>query len=103
MAGLSLAGCLGRQGDDVLVVERSPRLREGGYMIDFFGPGLDVAERLGLLPRLAASHDPVDRLVFAHAAGRVRVSVRYDVLRRRLFRDRHFNFLRADLEGVLWA
>lgn len=102
VAGLSLAGCLDRQGHDVLVVERSPRLREGGYMIDFFGPGFDVAERLGLLPRLAAIHDPVDRLVFADAAGRVRVSVRYDVLRSRLFRDRHFNFLRSDLDRVLF-
>jgi 2-polyprenyl-6-methoxyphenol hydroxylase-like FAD-dependent oxidoreductase len=102
VAGLSLAGCLGRQGHEVLVVERSPRLREGGYMIDFFGPGFDVAERLGLLPRLAAIHDPVDRLIFADAAGHERVTVRYDVLRRRLFRDRHFNFLRADLEGVLF-
>lgn len=102
VAGLSLAGCLGRQGHHVLVVERSPRLREGGYMIDFFGPGFDVAERLGLLPRLAAIHDPVDRLIFADAAGHARVSVQYDVLRRRLFRDRHFNFLRADLEGVLF-
>lgn len=102
VAGLSLAGCLGRQGHDVLVVERSARLREGGYMIDFFGPGLDVAERLGLLHRLAAIHDPVERLVLADASGRERVSVRYDLLRRRLFRDRHFNFLRSDLEGVLF-
>jgi 2-polyprenyl-6-methoxyphenol hydroxylase-like FAD-dependent oxidoreductase len=102
VAGLSLAGCLGRQGHEVLVVERSPRLREGGDMIDFFGPGFDVAERLGLLTRLAAIHDPVDRLIFADAAGHERVSVRYDVLRRRLFRDRHFNSLRADLEGVLF-
>jgi 2-polyprenyl-6-methoxyphenol hydroxylase-like FAD-dependent oxidoreductase len=102
VAGLSLAGCLGRQGHDVLVAERSPRLREGGYMIDFFGPGFDVAERLGLLPRLAEIHDPVDRLVFADAAGRERLSVRYDMLRRRVFQGRHFNFLRGDLEGVLF-
>src|SRR5579863_591417 len=102
VAGLSLAGCLSRQSHDVLVVERSPRLRDGGHMIDFFGPGFDVAERLGLVPQLAAIHDPVDRLVFADATGHQRVSVGYDVLRSRLFRDRHFNFLRSDLERVLF-
>lgn len=102
VAGLTLAGCLGRQGHDVLVVERSPRLRDDGYMIDFFGPGFTVAERLGLMPSLAALHDPVDRLVFADAAGRERVSVRYDLLRSRLFQGRHFNFLRGDLENELY-
>jgi 2-polyprenyl-6-methoxyphenol hydroxylase-like FAD-dependent oxidoreductase len=102
IAGLSLAGCLGRHGHDVLVVDRSPRLRDGGYMIDFFGPGFDGAERLGLLPQLEAIHDPVDRLMFTDAVGRERVSVSYGKLRTRLFRDRHFNFLRGDLERVLF-
>ena len=103
IAGLSLAGCLGRDGHDVLVVERSQRLRGGSYMIDFFGPGFDVAERLGLLPELEAIHDPVDRLVFTDEAGRERVSVPYDRLRRRLFQNRHFNFLRGELERVLFG
>lgn len=102
IAGLSLAGCLGRYGHDVLVVERGQRLRDAGYMVDFFGPGFDVAEQLGLLPQLAAIHDPVDRLVFTDEAGRERVSVPYDRLRTRLFQNRHFNFLRGDLERVLF-
>ena len=30
------------------LVERSPSLRTGGYVIDFWGLGYDIAERMGL-------------------------------------------------------
>ena len=50
IAGLALAGCLGRRGWEVVVLERAPRLREQGYMMDFFGPGWDAAEEMGVLP-----------------------------------------------------
>lgn len=30
------------------MIERSPRLRTGGYVIDFWGLGYDIAERMGL-------------------------------------------------------
>jgi 2-polyprenyl-6-methoxyphenol hydroxylase-like FAD-dependent oxidoreductase len=32
------------------IVERAGQLRRGGYVIDFWGVGFDVAERMGLLP-----------------------------------------------------
>ncbi|WP_433274105.1 FAD-dependent monooxygenase [Actinosynnema sp. CS-041913] len=51
IAGLTLAGKLGALGHAVVVVERSAGPRAEGYMIDFFGPGYDAAERMGLLPR----------------------------------------------------
>jgi 2-polyprenyl-6-methoxyphenol hydroxylase-like FAD-dependent oxidoreductase len=102
IAGLTLAWCLERLGHEPLVVERAPHLRDEGYMIDFFGSGCDAAERLGILPDLAAIHYPIQRLVFVNASGRERFSVAYLPLRRRLFADRHFNFLRGDLERALY-
>jgi 2-polyprenyl-6-methoxyphenol hydroxylase-like FAD-dependent oxidoreductase len=33
-------------------VENAPRLREGGYVVDFWGAGFDVADRMGIVPRL---------------------------------------------------
>ena len=33
-----------------VLVERAPRFREGGYIIDFWAGGFDVAERMGLVP-----------------------------------------------------
>ncbi|CAA9482924.1 MAG: monooxygenase, FAD-binding [uncultured Solirubrobacteraceae bacterium] len=101
IAGLSVALRLGQLGIESTVVERAPAERGGGYMIDFFGPGIAAAERLGLHGALGAIHHPVDRLTFVDEAARRRFSVDYAVMRRRLFRGRHFNFLRGDLEHVL--
>lgn len=52
IAGPSLAFWLLRQGMQVTLVEKAPRLRTGGYIIDFWGAGYDIAERMGLLPEL---------------------------------------------------
>jgi 2-polyprenyl-6-methoxyphenol hydroxylase-like FAD-dependent oxidoreductase len=102
IAGPSLAWCLERLGHQPVVVERAPQLRDEGYMMDFFGSGYDAAERLDLLPDLASIHYPIDRFVFVNGRGRERLSLAYPVLRRRLFNDRHFNFMRGDLERVLY-
>jgi len=52
IAGPTLACWLVRYGFDVTIVEKSPELRTGGYITDFWGAGFDVAERMGLLPEL---------------------------------------------------
>lgn len=71
-------------------------------MIDFFGSGYDAAEQLGLIPDLASIHYPIERFAFVDAQGKERFSLRYSRLRTRLFNDRHFNFMRGDLERVLY-
>ena len=50
IAGPTLAYWLLRYGLTPTIVERSPEIRRGGYIIDFWGLGFDVAERMGLLP-----------------------------------------------------
>jgi 2-polyprenyl-6-methoxyphenol hydroxylase-like FAD-dependent oxidoreductase len=50
IAGLTLAFWLERRGHTPVIVEQAPGVRAGGYLLDFFGPGYDVAERMGLLP-----------------------------------------------------
>lgn len=52
IAGPTLAYWLQRFGHEVTLVEHAPRLREGGYVVDFWGAGFDVAERMGIVPRL---------------------------------------------------
>jgi 2-polyprenyl-6-methoxyphenol hydroxylase-like FAD-dependent oxidoreductase len=52
IAGSTLAYWLAHYGMTPTLVERAPRLRTGGYVIDFWGSGLEVAKRMGLLPRL---------------------------------------------------
>jgi 2-polyprenyl-6-methoxyphenol hydroxylase-like FAD-dependent oxidoreductase len=101
IAGLTLAHCLHRNGIECTVLEKSPGPRSEGYMIDFFDSGYDAAERLGMLPDLEKIHYPIDTLTFLDASGHEKYSVSYPDLRK-LFNNRHFNFLRGDLEHALY-
>jgi len=52
IAGPTLAYWLARYGFTPTIVERAPALRTGGYIIDFWGLGFDVADRMKLLPEI---------------------------------------------------
>ena len=52
IAGPTLAYWLLKAGHEVTLVEHAPALRSGGYLIDFWGAGFDVAERMGIVPEL---------------------------------------------------
>lgn len=70
IAGSTLAYWLQRCGHEVLLVEEAPRLREGGYVVDFWGVGYDVAERMGLLPRVRELGYQVREVRFVDGDGR---------------------------------
>ena len=48
IAGPTLAFWLRAGGFQPTLIERAPTLRSGGYVIDFWGLGYDIAERMGL-------------------------------------------------------
>jgi 2-polyprenyl-6-methoxyphenol hydroxylase-like FAD-dependent oxidoreductase len=50
IAGPTLAYWLQRAGYEPTLVERAPEIRRGGYLIDFWGAGFDVADRMGIVP-----------------------------------------------------
>jgi 2-polyprenyl-6-methoxyphenol hydroxylase-like FAD-dependent oxidoreductase len=52
IAGPSFAYWLRHYGFEPVLVERAPALRTGGYIVDFWGLGFNVAEEMGLLPAL---------------------------------------------------
>jgi 2-polyprenyl-6-methoxyphenol hydroxylase-like FAD-dependent oxidoreductase len=52
IAGPTLAYWLLRLGHEPTLVEHAPELRRGGYLVDFWGAGFDVAERMGIVPEL---------------------------------------------------
>ena len=52
IAGPTLAFWLQMSGHEVTMVEHADELRSGGYLIDFWGAGFDVAEKMGIVPEL---------------------------------------------------
>ena len=70
-------------------------------MIDFYGSGFDVAEKMGLLDTLQARQYLLPKLIFVESDGRSQAALPVSLLRVYL-KDRFFNFLRGDLAKVLW-
>ena len=48
VAGPAFAYWMHRAGNEVTLVEQAPSFRTGGYLIDFWGLGYDVAEKMGI-------------------------------------------------------
>src|SRR5215213_512289 len=101
IAGVALALRLGQRGLTAVVVERSPRLRDGGYMLGLADPGLDAAERMGVADALRAARHMPRRLVYVDGAGRERFALGGPALDR-LVGGRRFNLLRGDIERALY-
>lgn len=53
IAGPTLAYWLAHYGFEPTLVEVAPKLRTGGYIIDFWGAGFEIADRMGLLPEIS--------------------------------------------------
>jgi 2-polyprenyl-6-methoxyphenol hydroxylase-like FAD-dependent oxidoreductase len=68
IAGPALAFWMLRAGIVPTLIEKAPRLRTGGYIVDFWGLGYDIAERMGILPDIlrAGYHVRELRLVDRH-------------------------------------
>jgi 2-polyprenyl-6-methoxyphenol hydroxylase-like FAD-dependent oxidoreductase len=101
IAGLTLGILLKEAGFEPLVIEREPGLRAEGYMMDFFGSGWDVADRMGLVPKLRTIHYPIDSMQFVDSQGETYVSMPIDVVRRALG-SKYVYLRRSDLEHILY-
>jgi len=96
IAGTALAWWLRRYGHEVLLVEQAPALRSGGYLLDLWGIGYDVAEKMGVLPRLQESQYHVEELRIVDRQGRVCGGYPTSVLSR-LAKDRLLAIARSDI------
>jgi 2-polyprenyl-6-methoxyphenol hydroxylase-like FAD-dependent oxidoreductase len=71
IAGPTLAWWLARYGFAPTIVERAPTLRTGGYVVDFWGAGYDIAGRMGLLPEVRARGYAIREVRNVDARGRI--------------------------------
>ncbi|ABK03122.1 monooxygenase, FAD-binding protein [Arthrobacter sp. FB24] len=102
IAGLVAARQLGLAGWDVEILEKSAAPRPDGYMMDFFGPGVEASERIGLYRRLAAVAYHVEAAEYVDAAGRPTSSIDYDQFAR-LAGGKVLSLLRPDMERAALA
>ena len=70
IAGPTLAYWLAHYGFTPTIVEAAPRLRTGGYLIDFWGAGYDIADRMGLLPEINRKGYKVREVRVVNQSGR---------------------------------
>jgi 2-polyprenyl-6-methoxyphenol hydroxylase-like FAD-dependent oxidoreductase len=100
IAGPTLAYWLRRGGHEPTLVERAPQPRQGGYLVDFWGAGFDVAERMGIVPELLDAGYLLRELREVGADGRTKTSLDP----RRLIDDvagRYVTVARSDLASAI--
>jgi 2-polyprenyl-6-methoxyphenol hydroxylase-like FAD-dependent oxidoreductase len=102
IAGPTLAYWLQKAGHEVLLVEAAPQLRTGGYVIDFGLVGYDIAEMMGLIPRLRELGYQVRELRIVDRQGRTSASGSVDALAR-LTRGRFITVRRSDLAATIYG
>jgi 2-polyprenyl-6-methoxyphenol hydroxylase-like FAD-dependent oxidoreductase len=84
------------------LLERAPTLRSGGYVIDFWGLGYDIAEKMGLLPRLRSAGYSVKELRIVDARGD-RISGFGTKVFDELTAGRFVTIRRSDLSRLIFA
>jgi 2-polyprenyl-6-methoxyphenol hydroxylase-like FAD-dependent oxidoreductase len=101
IAGPTLAYWLAERGVRPTLVESAPRPRSGGYVIDFWGLGYDIAERMGLLPDLRCRGYQVNELRFVDSRGRCVGGFGAEVFRR-ITNGRYLSLPRGDLASAIY-
>lgn len=101
IAGPTLAYWLRESDHDVLIVEEAPALRSGGYIIDFWGVGYDIAEQMGLLPAIGELGYRLKEVRLVDVHGRRRGGFSAEVFGR-MTRDRFTSLRRSDLSDTIF-
>ena len=96
VAGPTLAWWLRRYGHEPVTIEKSPILRKGGYVIDFWGTGYEIAEKMNLFPQLLDDAYIMQRLRTVTAGGRTTSSLNASTFRE-LTNGRYLSIARSDL------
>lgn len=77
VAGLACAWWLTGAGWRVVLAERAPHLRDGGYMMGLSGPGLYTVRKMGLVPALREVEREIGENVYRDRKGREILRLRY--------------------------
>lgn len=100
VGGCALAYWLLRYGHEPTLIEVAPQFRAGGYIIDFWGIGYSIIERMGLLPPVCKAGYQVTQVRFVDDDGRQVSGFGVDSIRR-MVQDRFTSLPRGELASVI--
>lgn len=101
IAGTTLAYWLAHHGFEPTLIERAPALRTGGYIVDFWGLGLEVAERMGLLPELTREGYKIREVRLMNRDGGVAGGFSADASGR-IANERYLSIPRGELAAAIY-
>ena len=101
IAGPTLAFWLGRCGFSATLVESALAVRTAGYVIDFWGLGYDIAEKMGLLPDIERIGYHMQELRIVDDGGRRLSGFDVQVIRE-LTDGRYITLGRSDLSKLIY-
>ncbi|MBR0754296.1 FAD-binding domain [Bradyrhizobium jicamae] len=101
VAGPTIAFWLKQAGFEPTLVERTACLRIGGYVIDFWGLGYDIAERMGLIEEINRIGYHVKEMQVVDGVGRRRVGFGTNVFAE-LTGGRYVTLPRSELSRLLF-
>jgi 2-polyprenyl-6-methoxyphenol hydroxylase-like FAD-dependent oxidoreductase len=102
VAGSALGYWLDRIGHTPTIIEQAPQFRTGGYMIDFWGVGYQVAKRMGIEDGIRSAGYQIEWLRSVGARGEIKADVDVDVFRR-MIGENFTSLPRGDLAAAIYA
>jgi 2-polyprenyl-6-methoxyphenol hydroxylase-like FAD-dependent oxidoreductase len=101
IAGPTLAHFLLRAGHEPMLIEAAPAFRTGGYVVDFWGLGFTVAERMGVIDAVLERGYQAEEVRLVTRDGHAAGGFKADVFRR-MTHDRFTSIPRGDLAEILF-
>jgi 2-polyprenyl-6-methoxyphenol hydroxylase-like FAD-dependent oxidoreductase len=102
IAGPALAYWLAHHGLEPTIVEKAPKLRTAGYIIDFWGLGFDVADRMGLLPEIRRKGYMVREVRIVDRTGKRIAGFPAEAVAR-IAKGRYISLARGDLAASIFG
>ncbi len=101
IAGPTLAYWLSKYGFEPTIIEQSQTFRKGGYVVDFWGMGFDVAEKMNLIPELRSRGYEATELRLVDRNGQTAGGFNLDFFRTYL-EDRFLSIQRGELASTIF-
>ena len=101
VAGPAFAHWMVRAGHDVTLIEKASSFRTGGYLIDFWGLGYGITQKMGIEEAIRAAGYDVRELRIVDNSGLASARLRVDPLRHAVG-GRYVSLPRGDLAAAIY-